>query len=226
MPVEKRMIMSSVYGISGTCEVCGTDQEAFVETLSPLPAFNSYVDWRTNEKTWTCLACGYGYKSQIIWVQGNSDKEGSIPLWEETFWYPMDEDKFVKRPALSKEQAAHFSKSVQQRKAEHLVRVADALATDAVNLSSAAQERAAKGETAQAEATQVESNAKAIKAAATLVRANALLDAANEKAARDAANAAVQAVVEAMEANANADAAEAQTIADAAEHGVSPWHRM
>lgn len=109
MPTEKRMIMSTVSGIDGVCNVCGTDQQAFAETLSQ-PTCNYDVDCRTSEDDWFCLACGYGWERTIF-----ESKNGQ--LWKETFYFPMDDDGFVNRPGDP-------TKTMAQRKAEHRAKCA------------------------------------------------------------------------------------------------------
>jgi hypothetical protein len=97
--------MSSVSGIDGVCEVCGTDQQAYAESLSLEHPDNFYFDCGTSEGDWSCLACGYGWERTIV-----ETKNGH--LWKETFHYPLDDDGFVNRPG-------DLTKSMAERKAEN-----------------------------------------------------------------------------------------------------------
>jgi rubredoxin len=114
-----RITMSSVYGIDGVCDVCGTDQQAFAKTLSPQPTYNYDLDCRTSEGDWRCLACGYGWERTIL-----ESKNGH--LWQETFYYPLDDDGFVNRPG-------DLTKSMAERKAEHRAKCAARVAAPAGN---------------------------------------------------------------------------------------------
>jgi len=97
--------MSSVSGIDGVCEVCGTDQQAYAESLSLEHPYNFDFDCGTSEGDWSCLACGYGWERTIV-----ETKNGH--LWKETFHYPLDDDGFVNRPG-------DLTKSMAERKAEN-----------------------------------------------------------------------------------------------------------
>jgi hypothetical protein len=112
--------MSSVSGIDGVCEVCGTDQHEYInQQAEPKPEINFYYDCKTDENYWCCLACGYGWNKEAIEVPNGL-------LWQETFYYPRGADGFVNRPGDT-------TKTMAERKAEHRAEFAARVAAPAGN---------------------------------------------------------------------------------------------
>ncbi len=85
--------MSLVYGMMGTCPVCGKENGSDVNDNNPVINYN--LDTRTHEESFQCVACNFSAKSEL---KGN--------FWVETYRYPISKNGEVRRPSILEAQPA------------------------------------------------------------------------------------------------------------------------